>query len=294
MKGPGTRQQTFGAEKRCKPFANPAGATIAGVLAVLWLGLTGRSEEGLGRIRLAIHDAQRLLYAELGWPLPGTPDLGRLNERLAEKGLQRGNPVFLRIFKREQELELWMKNGDRFVLFASYPVCRYSGELGPKLREGDYQAPEGFYTVEHSQLNPHSAYRRSFNLGFPNLYDAANGRTGSFVMVHGACLSAGCYAMTDPVIDEIWELVAAALDGGQRRFSVQVFPFRMTEPNFAILGTNGFWRDLKKGYDLFEASHTPPQIAVCNKRYVARSGTPGSLGDGELVERCEQAEAEKN
>ncbi len=274
------------------------GATIAGALAVLgitlWLGLTGRGEEGLGRIRFAIHDAQRL-YAELGWPLPGTPDLGRLNERLAEKGLERGNPVFLRIFKREQELELWMKNGDRFVLFASYPICRYSGELGPKLREGDYQAPEGFYTVEQSQLNPNSAYRRSFNLGFPNLFDAANGRTGSFVMVHGACLSAGCYAMTDPVIDEIWELVTAALDGGQKRFSVHIFPFRMTEPNFAILGTDRwdqFWRDLKKGYDLFEASHTPPQVNVCAKRYNARSAAPGSLGDGELVERCGQEAAD--
>jgi murein L,D-transpeptidase YafK len=270
------------------------GTAIAGALAVLgitlWLGFTGRGEEGFGRIGLAIHDAQRLLYAELGWPLPGTPDLGRLNERLAEKSLARGTPVFIRIFKREQELELWMKKGDSFVLFTSYPICRYSGELGPKLHEGDYQAPEGFYTVGRSQLNPHSAYRRSFNLGFPNVYDAANGRTGSFVMVHGACMSAGCYAMTDRVIDEIWELVTAALDAGQKRFSVHVFPFRMTESQFAIDGGgqwDGFWHDLKRGYDLFEASRTPPQIGVCAKRYIARSGVPGSLGDSELVERCE-------
>jgi murein L,D-transpeptidase YafK len=276
------------------------GTVIAGALAVLgitlWLGLTGRGEEGFGRIRLAIHDAQRLLYAELGWPLPGTPDLARVDLRLAARGLARGNPVFLRIFKREQELELWMKKGGSFVLFASYPVCRYSGELGPKLREGDYQAPEGFYTVERSQLNPHSAYRRSFNLGFPNLYDSANGRTGSFVMVHGACMSAGCYAMTDPVIDEIWELVTAALDGGQKRFSVHVFPFRMTELQFAIHSTgpwDGFWQDLKRGYDLFESSHTPPQIGVCAKRYVARKGAPGSLGDGELAVRCEQEASQR-
>ncbi len=170
---------------------------------LLWLGMTGRGEEGAVRIRLAIHDAQRLLHAQLGWPLPGTPDLAQLNERLAGKGLARGNPVFIRIFKREQELELWMKKGGSFVLFASYPICRYSGELGPKRQEGDFQAPEGFYSVARAQLNPRSSYRRSFNLGFPNLYDAANGRTGSFVMVHGACMSAGCYAMTDPVIDEI-------------------------------------------------------------------------------------------
>ncbi len=266
-----------------------AGTLAFAVAMLLWLGYTGRGEEGTGRIRLAIHDAQRLLYAQLGWPLPGTPDLGRLTERLAAKGLARGNPVFIRIFKREQELELWMKNGSSFVLFASYPICRYSGELGPKRYEGDFQAPEGFYTVGRGQLNPHSSYRRSFNLGFPNLYDAANGRTGSFVMVHGACMSAGCYAMTDPVIDEIWELIVAALDGGQKRFSVHVFPFRMTEPQFAILGGgpwNGFWRDLKTAYDLFDASHTPPKISVCAKRYAAESGAPGSLGDEELTERC--------
>ncbi len=266
-------------------------ALVIAVGFLLWLGAVGRGVGVADRVWLALHDAQRLLYAELGWPLPGTPDLGRLSERLAEKGLKRGMPVFIRIFKREQELELWMKKGDGFVLFASYPVCRYSGDLGPKLHEGDYQAPEGFYTVGRGQLNPNSAYRRSFNLGFPNLYDSANGRTGSFVMVHGACMSAGCYAMTDPVIDEIWELITAALDGGQKRFSVHVFPFQMTAPLLAAYGAgqwDGFWRDLKRGYDLFEASHTPPQIGVCAKRYVARGGAQGSSGDGELAERCER------
>ena len=270
------------------------GVAIAGALAfaglAVWLGMTGSGGGFADRFWLAIHDAQRLLYAELGLRLPGTPDLARFNERLAEKGFKRGMPVFIRIFKREQELELWLKKQDRFELFASYPVCRYSGALGPKLREGDYQAPEGFYSIGRGQLNPNSAYRRSFNLGFPNLYDAANGRTGSFVMVHGACMSAGCYAMTDPVIDEIWDLVTAALDGGQKRFSVHVFPFRMTAPMLAAYGGgpwDGFWRDLKKGYDLFEASHTPPQVAVCAKRYAARNGTPGSSGEGELAERCE-------
>ncbi|KAI95980.1 hypothetical protein T281_02260 [Rhodomicrobium udaipurense JA643] len=271
-----------------------AGA-LAGALAVLtltlWPDLIGRGEEGLARIRLAAHDAQRVLYAKLGWPLPGTPDLGRLNERLAEKGLARGAPVFIRIFKRERELELWMRRGDGFVLFASYPVCRHSGGLGPKLREGDRQAPEGFYTVGRSQLNPNSAYRRSFNLGYPNLYDAANGRTGSFLMVHGACLSVGCYAMTDPVIDEIWELVTAALDRGQKRFSAHIFPFRMSEAHLAIHDRapwGEFWRDLKRGYDLFEASRTPPRIGVCAKRYVARSGAAGSYGESELAELCDQ------
>ncbi len=265
-----------------------AGVMGLAVIALLWLGLTGRDGEGATRIRLALRDAQRLLYAH-GWPLPGTPDLSRLNERLAEKGLARGSPVFIRIFKREQELELWMKKGGGFVLFATYPVCRYSGELGPKRQEGDFQAPEGFYTVGPAQLNPNSAYRRSFNLGFPNLYDKANGRTGSFLMVHGACMSVGCYAMTDPVIDEIWELITAALEGSQKRFGMHIFPFRMTEAQFALLGDgpwNGFWRDLKPAYDLFEDSRTPPKIGLCAKRYAVERGDRGSLGDGELAERC--------
>ncbi len=266
-----------------------AGALCLAAIAVLWLGLTGRGGEGASRMRLALRDAQRLLYAQAGWPLPGTPDLTRLKERLAEKGLARGTPVFIRIFKREQELELWMKKANGFVLFATYPVCRYSGELGPKRQEGDFQAPEGFYTVGPEQLNPNSAYRRSFNLGFPNLYDKANGRTGSFLMVHGACMSAGCYAMTDPVIDEIWELVTAALDGSQKRFGVHIFPFRMTGTQFAMLGGgpwNGFWRELKPAYDLFEVSSTPPKIGLCAKRYAVEMGDQGSLGDGELAERC--------
>jgi murein L,D-transpeptidase YafK len=268
-------------------FIAAAMLAIAGI--AFWLSLTGRSEEGLGRVRLALHDTQRFLYAELGWPLPGTPDLTRLDQRLAERGAGRGAPIFIRIFKREQELELWMKKGSGFVLFASYPICRFSGQLGPKLSEGDFQSPEGFYTVGRSQLNPKSAYRRSFNLGFPNLYDAANARTGSFIMVHGNCLSVGCFAMTDPVIDEIWELVVAAIDGGQQRFSVHVFPFRMTSAQLAIFGGgrwDGFWRDLKKGYDSFEASHIPPKIGVCGKRYAFEPGGRGSTGDEELKEVC--------
>jgi murein L,D-transpeptidase YafK len=269
-----------------------AGVLVLTVIAVLLLALTGRSEEGAGRLRLAVRDAQRLLYAELGWPLPGTPDLARLNERLGEKGLTRGSSVFIRIFKREQELELWMKKGDGFVLFASYPICRYSGGLGPKLREGDYQAPEGFYTVGRGQLNPNSSNHLAFNLGFPNRYDTANGRTGSFLMVHGKCISIGCYAMTDPVIDEIWDLVTAALEGGQKRFSVHIFPFRMTEAQFAMTPLSEwfpFWRDLKNAYDLFEASHIPPKMSVCAKRYAAEMGTRGSLGGEELTEHCAAA-----
>jgi murein L,D-transpeptidase YafK len=271
-------------------------AAIVVVAVLLWLALTGRSEGGFGRIRFGVHDAQRLLYAQLGWPLPGTPDLARLNERLAQKDLARGDPVFIRVFKREQELELWMRNADGFRLFASYPVCRYSGELGPKEREGDYRAPEGFYSFGRAQLNPDSVNHRAFNLGYPNLYDAANGRTGSFLMIHGKCISSGCYAMTDAVMDEIWNLVSAALDAGQKRIGVHIFPFRMTEQNFAILGGGrwgAFWRDLKAGYDFFEASRVPPKVSLCAKRYAIEMGAKGSLGSDGLAERCQPKSAQQ-
>jgi murein L,D-transpeptidase YafK len=214
---------------------------------------------------------RRLTMARLGQPLPGTPDTARLEARLAEAGFKIGAPVFIRIFKQEFELELWMRRGDHYELFATYPICRWSGRLGPKLREGDRQAPEGFYTVDAAALNPNSRWRRSFNLGFPNAYDRSYGRSGTFLMVHGGCSSIGCYAMTDAVIDELWRLVTAALTAGQPRFAVHVYPFRMTSENLAQHGESPwaeFWRDLKAGYDAFETTRIPPGISVCRGRYL--------------------------
>jgi murein L,D-transpeptidase YafK len=207
---------------------------------------------------------------ELGLELPRTPDTAKLKERLAAHNVRLGAPIFMRVFKQEFELELWMLRDGRFHHFATYPICSWSGNLGPKYREGDRQSPEGFYTVAKSSLNPNSRWRRSFNLGFPNRFDRAHGRTGSFLMVHGGCSSVGCYAMTDPVIDEIWAIVTAALNNGQKRFQVQAFPFRMSDkalaqhsehPNFE------FWSSLKDGFDHFEEAWMPPRVSVCNSTY---------------------------
>ncbi len=231
------------------------------------------------RARMAMRHLNQRLHYGLGWQLSGTPDLGALDARLAERKLKRGDAVFMRIFKNELELELWMQQGERFVLFATYPICYWSGRLGPKLRQGDKQAPEGFYAVSKGQLNPNSRWHRSFNVGFPNLLDQAHGRTGSYLMVHGGCSSVGCYAMTNPVITEIWELVTAALDKGQGSFGIHIFPFRLTEARLRAYdghAWSGFWRDMKAGYDLFEATNIPPQISVCQKRYIAEAGAPGT------------------
>lgn len=233
--------------------------------------------------------ADRLVRSYLGLPLRGTPDLSRLDERLKEVGVTLGSPVFLRIFKAEHKLEIWMKKDEKFVLFSTYPICRWSGYLGPKLKEGDRQSPEGFYTVSRGQLNPNSRWHRSFNLGFPNRFDRSHGRTGSYLMVHGGCSSIGCYAMTNAAMDEIWRVVTAALWRGQRRFHVHVFPFRMTGWNRRLHAGNrwnSFWTDLQTGYDLFEASHIPPKVNVCKKRYVVQPGDGKGKGNEQILTHC--------
>jgi murein L,D-transpeptidase YafK len=243
----------------------------------------------MDRAWMASRHLNPILHYSLGYTLPGTPDLARLDERLSGKGLKRGAPIFMRIFKSELRLEVWMKQSGRFILFDSYPICTFSGRLGPKLKEGDRQSPEGFYTVARTQLNPNSRWHRSFNLGFPNAYDSHHGRTGSFLMVHGGCASVGCYAMTDAVVGELWALINAALDAGQERFAVHSLPFRLTEARLAAYAGHpwlDFWRELKPGYDLFEAERLPPRISFCKGRYAAQSA--GGTGDGSasVVEAC--------
>ena len=191
-------------------------------------------------------------------------------EELAARGLEPGVPLFVRIFKQESDLELWAGTGEGYVLVKTYPICAWSGELGPKLKEGDRQSPEGFYRVALSALNPNSRFHLSFNLGFPNSYDRAHGRTGSYLMVHGNCVSIGCYAMTDPAIEEIYRLVEAALEAGQDEVPVHIFPFRMTRANMdAHAGSRwfAFWQNLKTGYDAFERDRRPPEVTVSGKSY---------------------------
>ncbi|HUU65933.1 MAG TPA: murein L,D-transpeptidase family protein [Methyloceanibacter sp.] len=242
----------------------------------------------IDRVHINMQRAENKTRHRAGEALPGTPDLARLDARLAAAGIAPGVPVYIRVFKLESELELWVEKDGRFELFATYPMCMWSGRLGPKLKEGDRQAPEGFYTVAKEQLSPNSRMHLSFNLGFPNVYDRGKGRTGSFLMVHGGCASIGCYAVTDAVVDEIWGLVTAALDQGQARIPVHAFPFRMTERNLRLRKGDkwsGFWADLKQGYDLFETDKVPPAVGVCDGRYVFEAGSAATVGQA-VEERC--------
>ena len=196
-------------------------------------------------------------------------------------GVDEGDPIFMRIFKEEAELEVWKEtdNGS-YVLLDTYEICAWSGELGPKFREGDRQAPEGFYTIRPAQMNPNSSFYLSFNMGFPNAFDAAHGRTGSHLMVHGACSSRGCYAMTEDQIRIIYSLAREAFEGGQRAFQVHAFPFRMTAENMARHRDHEhlpFWQMLQEGYQHFEATGRPPTVNVCDRRYIFNAQAAGQF-----------------
>jgi len=196
----------------------------------------------------------------------------RMLARLKSKNMEKESPILMRIFKEEAELEVWKQDDSgRFALLRTYPICRWSGELGPKFKTGDRQAPEGFYTITPGLMNPDSSQYLAINTGFPNAYDRANGRTGAFLMIHGGCSSSGCYAMTDEQIAEIYALAREAFFGGQKSFQLQAYPFRMTPANMARHRDSphmAFWEMIKQGYNHFEVTHLEPQVDVCEKRYV--------------------------
>jgi len=191
---------------------------------------------------------------------------------MAARNTGPGAPILMRLYKKESELEIWKqaRNG-RYVHLKTFPICRWSGQLGPKLRQGDRQAPEGFYSVAPTQMNPNSSYYLSFDIGYPNAYDRAHGATGAYLMVHGICSSAGCYAMTDAAVEEIYALAREAFAGGQRAFQFQAYPFHMTAQNLAKYRSDpniAFWRQLKEGSDRFEATGLEPIVGVAAARYV--------------------------
>jgi murein L,D-transpeptidase YafK len=202
----------------------------------------------------------------------------KLVAEMTEKDMELQSPILVRLFKQEAELEVWKQDrSGRFALLKTYPICRWSGDLGPKVREGDRQAPEGFYSISPAQMNPQSAYYLSFNTGYPNAYDRSLGHTGSQLMVHGDCSSRGCYAMTDEQIAEIYSLGRESFFGGQKAFQLQAYPFRMTPLNMAKHRNNPnmpFWKMIKEGYDHFEVTRQEPKVDFCEKKYVFDAAKP--------------------
>jgi murein L,D-transpeptidase YafK len=205
--------------------------------------------------------------AKANQPVPA-----KLIAEMNAKDMDLQSPILVRLFKQEAELEVWKQDrSGRFALLKTYPICRWSGDLGPKVREGDRQAPEGFYSITPAQMNPQSLYYLSFNTGYPNAYDKALGHTGSQLMVHGDCSSRGCYAMTDEQIAEIYSLGRESFFGGQKSFQLQAYPFKMTPLNMAKHRNNPnmpFWKMIKEGYDHFELTRQEPKVDFCEKKYV--------------------------
>ncbi|MBM3608799.1 MAG: murein L,D-transpeptidase [Alphaproteobacteria bacterium] len=237
-----------------KPFSSPALRRLAAV-SVAALVLAG------------CQDSEGLRSGKAYRPIP--------SETLAlmsQKKMTKHSPILFRAFKKEAELEVWKMQADgQYALLKTYPMCRWSGQLGPKLREGDRQVPEGFYAITPSAMNPNSAFYLSFNLGYPNAYDRSHGRTGSLIMVHGACSSRGCFSMTDEQMSEIYAITREAFSGGQQAIQMQSLPFRMTPENLAKHRYDAhmpFWRMLKEGSDHFEVTRREPQVSVCSRRYV--------------------------
>ena len=241
-----------------RPFARALLASAAIAAAIALAGCDGESISPTGRAKAPLSE--------------------KMVAEIAAKNMDKESPILGRIFKEESEMEIWKQNRDgEFVLLKTYPICRWSGDLGPKKKEGDRQAPEGFYTITPGLMNPNSSYYLAFNTGFPNAYDRAMGYTGGDLMVHGDCSSRGCYAMTDEQIQEIYALARESFFGGQKAFQLQAFPFRMTALNMAKHRNNpnfAFWKMLKEGYDNFNATHHEPKVAVCDRRYVFDTAAP--------------------
>ena len=246
-----------------------------GLVLALGLGLlTGCSTEDTLGIE---HVSNRVEH-----PLPA-----KMRQKLARMNLSMASPIMMRIFKKEAVMEVWKADSrDRYQLIATYPICAWSGQLGPKKKEGDRQAPEGFYTITPAQMNPRSNYYLSFDMGYPNKFDRAYGRTGRNLMIHGACSSSGCYSISDAAVLQVYAFARDAFKGGQKSFQIQAFPFRMTAENMARHRSSEhyeFWKNLKVGYDYFEITHRPPVVDVCDRKYVfnqvsgCNSGTPPAL-----------------
>ncbi len=222
-------------------------------------------------------------YGEEGYQLPTramkelSPEMLTL---LNQKNMPKDSPVLVRVFKEESELEVWKQDTTgQYQFLKVYPICRWSGELGPKKVQGDRQAPEGFYSITPGLINPNSNYYLAINIGFPNAYDKANNYSGAFLMIHGDCSSAGCYAMTDEQIGEIYSLARESFLGGQKEFQIQAFPFRLTAANLARHRNSPnmpFWKMLKEGSDHFEVTHLEPKVDVCDKHYVFDAQPPAN------------------
>jgi murein L,D-transpeptidase YafK len=223
----------------------------------------------------------------------GTPIPKTTLAAMDQIGTDRNAPILIRAFKKESEIEIWKQtHSGRYALLKTYPVCRWSGQLGPKLHEGDRQVPEGFYTVTPAQMNPNSALWLAFNVGYPNAMERSLGRNGGDIMVHGTCSSRGCFAMTNEQIEEIYAVMREAFQGGQKAVQFQSYPFHMTAENLAKFRNDPnmpFWKNLKEGNDRFEVTKLEPAVGYCGAQYTFGASEAPSCAKTALADPDKEA-----
>ena len=184
--------------------------------------------------------------------------------------IQPGNvEVFIRAFKQEKELECWVKKREavKWELLKTYPICKSSGDLGPKRRQGDGQVPEGVYHID--RFNPNSSYHLSLGLNYPNASDRVRGHSqtpGGDIFIHGNCVTVGCLPLTDALIEEVYELSELAKAGGQTEIPVHIFPARMEGRAYREMIEDSphrqFWEELRPIYAYFETNHRLPEVRI--------------------------------
>lgn len=193
--------------------------------------------------------------------------------QLEAGGFSLGNPVFIRAFKKEQQLQLWMQRDSLsgYALFKSYPVCYVPGTLGPKRKEGDLQVPEGVYEID--VFNPKSSYHLSMRVNYPNAADlhfADPEKPGGEIYIHGRCVSVGCLPLGDEAIEEVYLIAQAARQAGHEAIPVHIFPCAMTDEALEKISAQSprhrfFWQNLQTVYDDFEQHRTLSKVAVTDE-----------------------------
>jgi murein L,D-transpeptidase YafK len=195
----------------------------------------------------------------------------KLEKAVLDFGAKPGSEIFLRAFKREKRLELWMKKDSVFQLFRSYPICYVPGKLGPKRREGDLQVPEGAYFID--RFNPKSNFHLSLRVNYPNeadLHFSDKEKPGGEIYIHGACVSVGCIPIKNPNIEEVYLLALDAMTGEQEQIPVHIFPCRLDDVNLQNLidddffnaANRRFWENLQPVYEFFEQKRVVPKVEV--------------------------------
>jgi murein L,D-transpeptidase YafK len=190
-----------------------------------------------------------------------------LQKFLNFSGFKPGFNLYLAAYKKEGKLEVWLKNKEeqRYKLFRTYDFCAHSGTLGPKVKEGDGQTPEGFYQIR--AFNPKSNYYLSLGINYPNAVDLARSgaqNPGTDIYIHGNCVTIGCIPLTDEKIKEVYVLAVEAKNGGQNEIPVYIFPFKMNKENMLEQKLRfpqhyGFWKTLQPAYTWFEQKRTLPE-----------------------------------